>query len=691
MQFLFPGVLWGLLALSIPLIVHLFNFRRTRKVFFSNVALLKSVETKTSAFRKLKRWMVMAARMLFLAALVMAFAQPIISKNGQSATLENNGINGIYLDNSLSMQNVNDSKRFIDLAVIKIDELLSIFNRSSNVELLTNDFDGQDQFVMSAAKIKDRLTTVSFSETPRTFQQIYNRQRSVSQKHNASAKNHFFWYSDFQKSTLGSLKDLKIDSLDQLHLIPIIGKTSQNVFVDSVWLNIPVVREMQNNVLNVKVFNSGSKSVDKLPLKLYVDGVQSSTSSVNINPNGQAVAVFNFTIKGRGAHKARIEFDDQPITFDNTYYFVLNASPTIQILHLFGQRSIQNYVGKMYSNDSLFNYKSFSINNVDPGQIKNADFVVLEGINNIEGETKTAIEEYLRQGGSVALSPSENPSVSSYQAFLSQYGISNIESENISPNANEFIEINQPDKSSPFYEDVFEKGTFNGVVSLPKSQSKLSWSGVGERLLSFKNGRAFLTKTRVGDGNIYLLTSPLVPAYGNFAEHAFFVPTFYKMAYLSSKADRLAYNFNEPTLSFFTPDAPKNASYKLKNDKLEIIPIQRVQGKRLILELPKSSEINSDQIFGSGYYDLVIDGKAIKTLALNHDNKESKMETYTVDELKDIFRDQKNVNIYDNVMDAGFVDSFRDNTMAKPLWKYFIIAALIFLLIEISLIRFLKD
>ena len=115
MQFLFPNVLWGLFALSIPLIVHLFNFRRTKKIFFSNVALLKAVETKSSAFRKLKRWLILASRMLFLFFLILAFAQPVKNNGVDLKNLKSLGINGIYLDNSMSMQNTTESKRFLML------------------------------------------------------------------------------------------------------------------------------------------------------------------------------------------------------------------------------------------------------------------------------------------------------------------------------------------------------------------------------------------------------------------------------------------------------------------------------------------------------------------------------------------------------------------------------------------------
>lgn len=690
MQFLFPGVLWALAALAIPLVVHLFNFRRTKKVYFSNVALLKAVETKSASFRKLKRWLIMAARMLFLACLVIAFAQPVFYKNKITPSTKPVGINGIYLDNSLSMQNTTDNKRFLDHAIIKIDELLSIFNRSSNLQLTTNDFDSQDQFITSAKKIKDRLTTLDFSESPRTLEQVYKRQHGIASKHNPSASNDFFWFSDFQKSTVGSLQSLKIDSNDKVHLIPVNAAAYQNVFVDSVWLSMPLIREMQNNTLYVKVFNSGNKKVDKLPLKLYIDDIQSSTSSVSIEANGYQVASFTFTVKDRGIHQAKVSFDDQPIVFDNEYFFVLNASPTIRILHLYGQRSPQNYLGKMYANDSLFNYSSFSVQNFDPGQVQNADLVLLEGVSNIEGELKSALQTFLTAGGNVFVSPSENPVVGSFQGFLSGYGISGLQNvfENVNPE--NFIDIAEPEKSSPFFEGVFESGTFKGMVSLPRGNQVLSWGGAAEKLLSFRNGQVFLSKTKVGDGNIYLMSAPLMSKFGNFAEHAFFVPTFYRMASLSSKSEKLAYSFEDSDLQFYLPNAPKNATYILKNEKMEIIPTQRLIGKTLHLTLPKPSELGNKNQFKAGFYDLVINGKVEKTLALNHDNMESRLEIVSADELRKIFENQPNIEVYNNIFDGEFIEAFRDTSLGKPLWKYFLIAALLFLLAEIALVRLMK-
>lgn len=680
-----PNMLWGLLALALPVLVHLFNFRKTKRVYFSNVSLLKQVDTKVSSARKLKHLLILLARMLFIAAVVIAFAQPV-KKAGSLKDLPP-GINGIYLDNSQSMQNMRDNRRLLDLAVIKIDELLTLLNRSSNLQLTTNDFEGEDQWVSASGGVRDRLTTVRYSETERDLRQVYQRERSVAQKHNPSGGNHFFWFSDFQKSTAGDLAALKVDSLDVVHLIPVAGKASHNVFVDSLWLNVPFVREMQNNVLSVRVFNSGNKAVEKLPLKLYVDEVQISTSSIDLEPESYGTARFNFTVSTRGVHKGRISFDDEPITFDNDYYFTLEASPSLRVLHLYGARSPQNYIGKIFSNDSLFQYKALPVANYNPGEIKNADVVVVEGVSGLEGETKLGLEEFVQAGGHLALIPGAQSIQGSYQAFLGQYGIRDVLIDAHIPKVEAMVEMAVPEKGSPFFADVFEQGQSARLMSVPKVYTKMRWEGIGEKLLTLKNGRPFLTRTKAGNGQVYLFAAPLDKEFGNFAEHALFVPTFFRMAYLSGKSERMAYNFSEGFVRFFLPEAPKNAVYKLKSRDLEIIPVQSLRGNTLTLTLPKTADLESNQAMGAGIYTLEINGKPVKTLALNHSRAESRMETYSADELGAFFAGQDNVKVYEDVEDGEFIEAFRSTGMDKAYWKYFIVAALFFLLMEMLIYR----
>lgn len=690
MQFLYPSFLWGLLAVSIPVIVHLFNFRKTKKVYFTNVAFLKAVNVTTSSFSRLKHLLVMAARMLAIACLALAFAQPFLpSKTGNTGKAS--GIASIYIDNSLSMQNELDKKSYLDKAIAKVEELLNVFPQGARMQLLTNDFSSDEHGIANPQKIKDRTTTIQLTHTPRTFEHILKRQSSLAAKHSTGG-NQYLWFSDFQKSTAGNLSTIKLDSSSHLFVIPVQAKAFQNVLVDSVWLNTPFVREMQVNTLSVKLTNTGERAVENLQVKLFIDETQVSSSIASIPAKGSTNTTFTFTVRGKGYKKGRISFDDTPITFDNDYYFVLNAAPTIKVLHLKGQNTT-NYIQQVFDNDSVFSYRSFAASNVDVGQFKANNLVVLEGVANLEGTIKSALQDFVRTGGSILVIPSSTPNIASYNAFLNAFSIRSIASKNVT--AADLAPLAEPAKSSPFFLDIFDNSTHKDMMLMPNQAANLTWQVVGEKLLSFRNNQAFLTVSSTGQGKVYLLGSPLETNFGDFARNALFVPVMYKIAALSVRQEPTAYSFRDNTFTIEVDEANvdeanKQSAFQLRKGKMELTPIQNLNGKQLTIELPKSNQLNDNQSIESGYYELVRRGKVERVIAFNYDNAESNMDFYTVDELKSLFAGQKNVEVFDKIDDANFVKTFKEQHFGVALWKYFIIAALLFFATEIALIRFLK-
>lgn len=689
MKFLFPSILWALGALAIPLIVHLFNFRRTKKVFFTNVAFLQKVETETSSFRRLKQWLIMATRMLALACLVLAFAQPFLPAANQSS-LSMDGVNSIYLDNSLSMQNTTDSKRYIDLAVVKLETLLEQLKNSPNLQFLTNDFSGEDYMLNSGSSLKEKLTTLEFGNTPRTLSAVYKRQNNLAKKQDSEAGNNFFWISDFQKSTIGNLNAIEFDSANKVYVVPVIGAVNQNVYVDSVWLQTPFIREMQNNNLQVAFRNSGNKDVVNLPVKLQIDGSQSSGSSVSIPAGGTVRASFSFSVQDKGQHKAEISFDDQPLTFDNSYYFTIEASPAIKILHLYDERSELDYIGKLYKNDSLFAFQSFNINSVDVSKMADYDLLILEGIKNYRGNLISAAKDFVSNGGSVSLIPAAQADSVSLVGFLNNFGIRVAKLDRRKQEASAERKVKYPDVRNPFFSDVFEQINIPNNVELPGMQAAMNWEGIGEALLSFNNEQRFMTYTKAGRGNVYVFASPMLKSFGNFAEHAFFVPTFIKIASNSLKSSALAYKLSDENIVLELPDVKKNATYRLVKDGNEILPVQRVADNKLFLTLPSNADLPENSEIVAGYYDVVLDGKVLQTIALNHDPKESQMEFYSPEELREAFAGNENIQVFDGLMESDFVKSFTDQNIGKSLWVYFLIGALLFLLAEILLVKFMK-
>ncbi|GAB3499446.1 BatA domain-containing protein [Spirosoma knui] len=690
MSFLYPSFLFGLLAVSVPIAIHLFNFRRTRRVFFTNVALLRTVQTETKSFRRLKHWLILAARCLFLACLVLAFAQPFLpSKN--KLGLSRQGVTSLYVDNSFSMQNERNEKRYLDIATGKLDELLTLFRNATSLQLLTNDFSAAEQQAGTAESVRDRVTAVRFAHTPRTLETVYRRQRNLLSSLNPGGRNQLFWFSDFQKSTVGDLSRLQIDTTDRLFIVPLDAQATKNVYVDSVWLSTPFIREMQNNSLNVKLSNAGRENVKNLPIRLYLDDTQTSTASATLPPGGSATVSLNFNVTSKGYHRGRIVFEDYPITFDNQYFFVIEASPAVRVLHLFEQKAPRDYVDAVYSNDSLFVRRSFSAQNFDVGQLKETDLVVLEGVNQVSGTLRSELERFVRQGGSLAVIPPAAPDVASYGPFLSALGIGNLQAiPSAATTGAAQIPVADPDRRNPFFQDVFQQSYQSEPLNMPSVSPVWRWNG-GNRLLTLRDGNPLLTQLRVGNqGNVYVLANPLASQYGNLAEHALFVPIMYKMAALSVKAQRTAYSFDENVVTVPVSNASERAVYKLKRDKLEIIPIQRTVGSQLVLEMPKSNELAAGQEVEAGYYALQLNGKTERLLAFNHGNQESAMDFYSADELRRAFGNQPNVQVFDSIQDGDFVQVLEQENLGKSLWKYFLIAALGFLLLEVGLVRFMK-
>lgn len=695
MNFLYPQFLFGLMAVSVPIAIHLFNFRRTRRVFFTNVALLKNVQTETKSFRRLKHLLILAARCLFLACLALAFAQPFIPSQNKLG-LSRQGVTSLYVDNSYSMQNEQNEKRYLDVAISKLDELLTLFRNATSLQLLTNDFSADEQRPGTAEAIRDRVTSIRFAHTPRSLEAVYRRQRNLLASLNPGGRNQLFWFSDFQKSTAGDLSRLQTDTTDRIFLVPLNAKATKNVYVDSVWLSTPFIREMQNNSINIKLNNGGRENVRNLPVRLYIDNTQTSTGTANLEANGTATIALNFNVTSKGYHRGRIVFEDYPITFDNEYFFVIEASPSIRVLHLYGEKAPTDYVGTVFSNDSLFVRRSFSAQNFDVGQLKETDLVVLEGVAQVTGTLRSELDKFVRQGGSLAVIPPSNPDISSYGPFLTGLGIGGLQVITPAPaTGSPTLPLADPDRRNPFFADVFQQSFQSDPLNLPGTKPVWRWNA-GQKLLALRDGNPFLSQSRVGNttgrqGYVYVLANPLSTQYGNLAEHALFVPIMYKMAALSVQAQRTAHSFDESVVTIPVNNPSEKAVYKLKKDKLEIIPIQRIVGNQLLLEMPKSNQLATGQDVEAGYYELLnSNGQTERLLALNHGSEESAMNFYSADELRQAFSGQPNIEVFDSITDNDFVQVLEQENLGKSLWKYFLLAALAFMLVEIGLVRFMR-
>ncbi len=300
MSLVYPSFLWALSALAIPIIIHLFNFRKTTRIYFSNTRFLKQVKEETTQKRRLKQYLVLASRLLFLFFLVLAFAQPFLpakEEMGQQQTL------GIYVDNSFSMASpVAEKTRALEEAVRMAQGIVDLFPATTTFQLLTNDFSPFSNSAKTRAEITDLLSQVRLSAISRNSSEILGR---VKDKISS-----LFWLSDFQKSTFGDIS--KVDSSLQVRLFPLILEKYPNVFVDSVYLENPFAIGGEKNTIHVRLHNSGDKNVDGLVIKLTINGWQAAATSVAITPNSFTDVPFDIASELKGNNRIIVSFNDFP-------------------------------------------------------------------------------------------------------------------------------------------------------------------------------------------------------------------------------------------------------------------------------------------------------------------------------------------------------------------------------------------
>lgn len=687
MNFLFPSFLWGLLAVAVPIAIHLFNFRRTKKIYFSNVAFLQSADIQTSSFRRLKHLLILAARVLMIICIVIAFAQPFIPAKDENG-FSSNGATSLYLDNSFSMQNEKDNARYLDVAVNRLNEVLGLLRNSGHIQLLTNNFSSDEQAFQSSDKIRDRLTMVQPSPVGRTLDQIFRRQLKALDNQNSRSNRQLFWVSDFQQSTAGDLSKIKPDSTLKLFIVPVQAETDKNLYVDSVWLNTPFLREFQNNILHVKIKNSGNSPFQNQVIKLNIGGEQISSASVNIEARSSETASFNFSVKGQGIQKGHITFDDYPVTFDNDYYFVLNASPKIKIFHLTENPSLNDFVGNVFANDSIFQVSRLNIRNLDPGVLGEADLIVMEGIEKPAGSVGATLQSFLKKGGCLMVIPPANPDFGQYNAWLAENGVQ-LYSADVESGV---LPLKTPDRKIPFFSDVFEASVQNdNLTDMPVVLPIWRWNKAGVPLLFSRDDYPYLSRLSSGMGDLFLLGAPLQTDFGNFAQHALFVPVMYKIAAMSVRAAKLGFTFNDPAVDLeVNAKTGNNPIYTLRKDDLELIPVQRLSGNRLTIELPGNEHLPEGRVLEPGFYDVVSENNIVQTIAVNYSKTESELKFYTAEELRNQWAGNSNIHVFDAVDDNDFLRGLESQHLGISLWKYFLMAALLFLLVEIILIRFVK-
>lgn len=684
MNFLYPQFLWTLLAISIPIIIHLFNFKRFKKVYFSDLKLLKEVEMETSKKSNLKHLLILLARILAISALVFAFAQPYFKKD-EIGSSQGEKLVSVYLDNSFSMNNVAQEFTLLDKAKEQAENVANLYNQSDKFQLITNDFELKHQRFVTRQEFIDLVQEVTTSSVTRKLTQAEQKQLDFLNKE--GSQNKFGYYiSDFQKST-SNLESLKQDSTLITNFVHLSPELTGNVFIDSVWFDSPirVVKKKEN--LSAKIINNSEDDI-QVKVELFLNGASEGFMNQDILANSSSEIKLNYSINSPGIVNAKLLISEYPnpvSTSDDAFYFSYLLAETAKVFVINENTAYLNKtsgnINQLFKNDDYFKVKNSSFGSIDYSEFGTSNIIILNGLNELSSGLVSELMKYTEAGGTVVYFPGTKLNLNSTNEFLLALEAGRFISKDTTD-----TKVNFLDFQHPMFRDVFEKIPKNIDLPVVFNSYRLSVSSRSrvEKLMKLQSGNDFLSKFNYKNGSLYLFTVPLDKEFSNLTSHSVFVTSLLRIAENSGSKQMLSQLISNETI--LLKDKNYNSeSFRIKNEKKGIDFIPETQRNRGELKLFLSQEVRE-----SGNYTIENEGKTIGCFGLNYDRLESYFESYSIAELKSLVG-----NSSTSVIDAS-TNSIANSNSAQlykketKWWKLFILLALIFVALEILIIKLMK-
>ena len=673
MRFQNPQLLYFLFAIAIPILIHLFNFRKHKTIYFSSIRFLKEIKEDNRKKSNLKNLLILLSRILAISCLVLAFAKPYIPIENKSKETSNVFI---YIDNSFSMDAESINGRLLSIAKEKARSISKTYPNETNFWLINNDFLALQNNSNNTNEIANQIDAIKTSANSKSLKQIVNRQISLN---NENA--HLYIISDMQ---ISGLKVEELNNLDintSIFLIPITANENNNISIDSCWINTPLFNNSQEISIYTTITNQSKNKLNDQAVFLEINKKQKSQQYINLKAKESKIISFTFTPDNTDILQGLIKINDYPISFDNKCYFTLKNTNKVAVLCI-NSNSNSTAITALFNNDtSLFNFKNTSDKNIDFNSLMNQDIILINEVEKFSSGLINSLNNFTKNGGSIAIFPPKEIDITSYNNTLNKLGI-----DKFSKLKTQKTLLENINTKHPIYKNVFE-GKLD-KINFPKI--KKYYPIVSQRnsnsiaLLTQENKAVFLSVYSKGKGSIYLFNSPLNIEFNNFSKHALFVPTLINLATSSIRTESI-YNTISPE-DYFTSNKIKNSNalVHLKNEKIDIITTQKTHFGQQVF-------YTHNQISENGIYTIEVEGKAIDAIAYNYTTTESEGKTLKINELES-WRSSFNL---DNIQiingnTKSLIATINDNQKAKELWRIALIFSLIFFASEILLIKLIK-
>lgn len=682
MKWVYPEFLFALLVLVIPILIHLFHFRKYKTIYFSSIAFVKSVEQQQKNPRKIKHLLILIARCLAFACLVIAFAQPYFPKS--DTTKKDIQLIGVYIDNSFSMSRIGGQGELLAQAKELAGSIVDKAPRNTQYVLFTNELSGNEKQTLTKVKFVDQVSKVNYSPIYRSQEEIlsfWNQWVEDAQKEgNIKSKPSLVYLSDFQKYNSPQLtkKFKSITSVSPLILAP---QNTGNLYVDTIWFETPIQKLGSAQTLSIRVVNTGKEAVESAVVSVQIGKLKRDLFA-ELPANGADTVQLNYFNQEAGTAKGKIAINDKQMTQDDSFFFNYEVKKSSSVLIVNGEDAVEN-VGIVFRLDDFYRIKEVSTNQASQENLDAVDLIVLNGLNQVPSNLSSELAAYHDEQGAILLIPGTNVSPSGWNALLDKLHLPAINGTQTVG-----LGIQKLNIKDPFFQGIFEGKPEN--ISLPavaKAYRLINSSKtLSSNLINYQNGTPFFVKGN-GKNNSYLFSTSLKPEFSTFTSNQLFSTLLLHVGNLSQRQNPYYLIIGSDGSYPLNANTASENPVHLKQGQVDFIPVVFTKNKRAYLSIQGLEAI---RILEAGNYSIYQDGKVKGTLSTNYNRLESHTQESTQEEIKNTF---EQAGIHVNAIRDGSnwnSASLLEIGESYDTWLWFVFFAGIFVLCEMALLIFYK-
>ncbi len=717
MTFLNPAILWGLLAVSVPVIIHIFNLKRTKKIEFSTLMFLKEIQQSKYRRVKLKQLLILLCRIAFIIFAVLAFSRPFEKGYLFSGNSKVRNSVLMILDDSFSMLNREAQNSDFEIAKNKLIETLKIFDENDEIYFSTvSDISRPNRtFIFTdISALKDTIRNAKISDVTRdVYSTIYFANRILESSSNPDKE--IFLFTDGQKSFINNnstvVSPVKIPELTRLNIILSGYRKGANLSIDTVNVVSKIFEKnkavkIKCTVSNHNTFNVSNKSViiNAGPKKFNDEKV------IDIPANSSVDVEFSFIPGASGfvngsVELAEKEIADDEIPNDNRQYFAFYVPGKIKTLMACGSESDLAYIKlALASSEEMMKDSSgskpdfYDIDQLIGGDLSKKDLsayncVILVNKASFTAEEALKLKEYLYNGGGIVIYPGPNSNIDDYNnALFKELDMPYINSRLTPAENNGTYKFDDVDISHPIFDGIFTQKTGakeNILKDSPeiKSGFDILTGAASEPIITLSGNKNFLVEYSRGKGKALLFAVPPDMSASNYPSKSIFSPvTVRSILYISPV------NPIKPAITGKDYFLDFSGFGKLDTAAVNISSLPGDKPVGQIKLSDKNDLVNLKYFLNSNSnYKLSRKSNVLFELPSNFNKNESLLDKFTAKEITGIVKSQLEHDVNVVSPESALTASILELRTGKDMWQWALVIALLFLAAEFFIARSIKS